>query len=267
LRSYLVVQISDFHIVEPGHRLAGAVDTASYLRAAVEHLNNMRPAPDAVLATGDLVNDGSSAEYEHLRRLLAPLQWPVWLMPGNHDDRDALRAAFPEHAELGDDGYVQFVIDGPVRVVALDSLRVGEAGGRLDDGQLAWLDGVLSAEPTTSTVVALHHPPFLTGIDHMDAMALDPDDAVALGTVVARHPQVERIQCGHLHRTIVRLWYGTIAATAPGVAHAVYLDLLGGPAAWNREPPACTLHWWTPTTGLVTHVQAIGTYPPTRYEV
>ncbi len=263
--SYLVVQISDFHIVESGQRLVGAVDTAGFLRAAVDHLNALVPAPDVVLATGDLVNDGTVAQYEHLRQLLAPLQPPVRLVPGNHDERAAMRAVFPDHAELGTDGYVQYTVDGPARVVVVDSSRFPEPGGRLDPDQLAWLDVELADAPTTPTIVALHHPPFVTGIGHMDAMGLDPSAADGLAEVIERHPQVERIQCGHLHRAITTRWHGTVAATAPGVAHAVALDVVDGPAAWNREPPACTWHWWTPATGLVTHVQAIGRYPATRY--
>jgi 3',5'-cyclic AMP phosphodiesterase CpdA len=189
----------------------------------------------------------------------------VYLVPGNHDDRDAMRRVFVDHDELAGDGYVQYTIDGPVRVVVLDTLRTGSPGGRLDTDQLAWLDAVLGASPTTPTIVVLHHPPFATGIVHMDAMGLEPADAEALGAIMERHPQVQRVQSGHLHRAITVRWRGTIAATAPGVAHAVSLDLVGGRPAWTREPPACTLHWWTPATGLVTHMQPIGPYPATPY--
>jgi 3',5'-cyclic-AMP phosphodiesterase len=265
--AYAVAQISDLHVVGPGRQLAGVIDTAGYARAAVEQLNRLDPQPDAVLATGDLVDGGSGAEYLHLRELMATLRAPLWLMPGNHDDRSALREAFPERAELAGDGVVQFVIEGPVRVVCLDSTRTGEEGGWLDARQLEWLDVTLAAAPSTPTIVALHHPPFETGIGHMDKIGLDPADASRLGAVVADHSQVERVQCGHLHRSILRLWHGTIAATAPSVAHAVALDLrVDGQAAWNREPPGYLLHWWTPEAGLVTHLLPIGDYPSTRYE-
>ena len=265
--AYAVAQISDLHVVRPGRQLAGVIDTAGFARAAVEHLNHLDPQPDAILATGDLIDGGSATEYLHLKELVAPLRAPLWLMPGNHDDRSALRAAFPERVELAGDGFVQFVIEGPVRVVCLDSTRPGEEGGRLDARQLEWLDVTLAAAPTTPTIVALHHPPFETGIGHMDAIGLDPGDASRLGAVVAAHSQIERVQCGHLHRSIVCRWHGTIAATAPSVAHAVALDLrVAGQAAWNLEPPGYFLHWWTPEAGLVTHLLPIGDYPSTRYE-
>jgi 3',5'-cyclic AMP phosphodiesterase CpdA len=264
---YAIAQISDLHIVAAGRLFVDAIDTAAYARRAVAHLNALDPQPDAILVTGDLVESGRTAEYEHLRELLSPLRAPLWLLPGNHDDRDALRSVFAGRADFGDAEYVQFVIEGPVVVLALDSSRPPDAGGHLDRTQLAWLDGTLGATPAdTPAIVALHHPPFATGIEHMDAMALDAGDAATLGRIVAAHPNVERVQAGHLHRTIVRRWYGTLAATAPSVAHAVALDLRSdGPPAWNLEPPSYQLHYWTPATGLVTHVEAIGDFTPTPY--
>jgi 3',5'-cyclic AMP phosphodiesterase CpdA len=148
-----------------------------------------------------------------------------------------------------------------VRLVWLDSLRAGAPGGRLDEEQLAWLDATLAAAPDQPTVVAVHHPPFLTGIGHMDAMGMNPHDADAFGDVVARHRQVERVVCGHLHRSITRRWRGTVAMTVPSSCHAVALDLEpGGPGAWIREPPMVTLHRWTETEGLVTHLRVIGDF-------
>src|SRR5262245_28119613 len=138
--AYAVAQISDLHIVGRGQLLADAIDTAAYLRAAVQHLNGLDPQPDAILATGDLVDGGSTAEYESLAELVSPLRAPLWFLPGNHDDRDPLRAAFARRTELTGDAYVQYVIEGPVRVVCLDSARLGQPGGDLDTGQLQWLD-------------------------------------------------------------------------------------------------------------------------------
>jgi 3',5'-cyclic AMP phosphodiesterase CpdA len=262
----LCAQISDCHIVEPGEKAAGVVDTAPFLRAAVAQLNSLDPAPDLVLASGDLVNDGRPHQYAHLADLLVPLRAPLYLMPGNHDDRRALRAAFPDHTYLGGGPTVDYVVEGPVRLIALDSTIPGAPGGRLTHRQLHWLDDVLCAEPDVPAVVAMHHPPFATGIGHMDQMALDAGPAEQLATVVRRHPQVERVVAGHLHRSISRRWAGTVAATVPGVAHAVALDLRpGGAAAWNLEPPAISLYLWQPKLGLVAHQLTIGEFAGGRF--
>jgi 3',5'-cyclic AMP phosphodiesterase CpdA len=92
----LIAQISDTYIKPEGRLAYRKVDTAQYLARAVEHVLAMMPQPDAVLATGDLVDAGQPDEYRRLHRLLAPLPMPVYLIPGNHDDRAALVAEFDD---------------------------------------------------------------------------------------------------------------------------------------------------------------------------
>jgi Icc protein len=260
----LLAQLSDPHVAEAGRLIEDRIDTAAHLAAAVEHVNRLAPA--AVLVTGDLVDSGAPTQYAELRRLLDRLTVPRYLLPGNHDDRETLRAAFPDHLELHGRPWCDYVVDvGPMRLVCLDTTRPGEAGGRLEAEQLAWLEATLAGEADLPTLVALHHPPFATGIDHMDAMALDVHDAAGLEAVVGRHRHVERVLCGHLHRLITRRWAGTVAMSVPGTAHAVALDLDGGQAAWTFEPPMVTLHAWRPGEGVVTHLQTIGDHPPTPY--
>src|SRR5260221_7375499 len=115
----LIAQLTDMHIKPPGRRAYGIVDTEAFLRAAVAHLVAQRPAPDVVLLTGDLVDAGLAEEYALLRDILAPISCPIYLIPGNHDDRAALCAAFPDHAYLPrDGGFIQYVVDAhPVRLI------------------------------------------------------------------------------------------------------------------------------------------------------
>src|SRR5208283_2307000 len=58
----------------------------------------------------------------------------------------------------------------------------------------------------------MHHPPFATGIAHMDRYGLR--DAAAFAEIVSLNQQIERILCGHLHRAIDRRFAGTAAGTA-----------------------------------------------------
>ena len=260
----LIAQISDPHVIEEGLALFGQIDTNGFLDQAMEAILGLKPRPDAVLVTGDLTNDGTEAQMQALMRRLRRLPMPVLVIPGNHDTRAGLRAAAPDWPWLGDAGPICYTRSlGPVEIVALDSLVEGEHGGRLGPDQLAWLDTTLAARPESPTLVMLHHPPFATGLVQMDAAGLA--DADALASVIARHAQVERVLCGHLHRPIQARFAGTLALTAPSCAHQVALRFdEAGPTLWRLEPPAMLLHRFTPELGFVTHQAYIGDHGPDR---
>lgn len=268
----ILAQITDTHIVAPGMLFRGPVqgtapdaervsrefDTAQYLARAVAALNALVPRPDLAVVTGDLVDHGDPAEYEQLRELLAPLDMPVFVIPGNHDAREPLREAFRGDGYLPAEGYLQYTIeDYPLRLVALDTLIPGRHDGMLCAERLGWLDATLAAQPARPTAILMHHPPFATGITYMDNHGLD--NAAGLAEIVGRHPQVERILCGHLHRAIERRFAGTIAGTAPSTAHQVRLNLVpDARLSFIFEPPGYQLHLWEADTGLVTHTAVFG---------
>lgn len=264
----MLVQLSDPHIVAPGLRLMQRIDTAALLAQAVAGVCALQPPAAAVVITGDLVDRGSADEYAQLRALLAPLPGPVWLMPGNHDDAAVLRAAFADHDELlpqADPALASFVLwareTAGLRLVALDTVVPRASHGALCAARLAWLERTLSQAPRQPTLLAMHHPPFATGIEHMDAIGLRAG-ADGLAQVLRRHPQVERVICGHLHRQIVSRFGGTVAMTVPSTAHQIVLDLrAGSPAAYRREPPGFAVH--TLRDGaVVSHLAALGEHGP-----
>ncbi|WP_438390651.1 phosphodiesterase [Caballeronia sp. DA-9] len=254
----LLAQISDLHIKIPGALAYRKVDTAACLRKCVERLNTMSPRPDAVLVTGDLTDFGTVDEYRHVADCLKPLTMPVYLMVGNHDDRAALREVFDTdylQKEATGTDFVQFAFDlGELRVIALDSQIPRASPGTLCDARLQWLERQLDKARGRPVIVALHHPPFATGIGHMDDMALDAEAAAKLATLISRHPNVERVLCGHVHRPVHRRFGATIASIAPSTAHQVVLDLhADAPSRFVLEPGAFALHYWNADVGLVSH--------------
>lgn len=258
----LIAQISDTHIKTPGRRAYGVVDTSRALSACIAHLARQDRQPDLVLFTGDIADFGEAAEYVHFKELLGSLACPVFLLPGNHDNRDAMRAAWPDAPWSRDGGPLHSLIDDwPVRVICLDTVVPGSGGGHLSGDDLAWLDARLSEKSGQPTVVAMHHPPFTCGVAHMDAIALDNPDEFA--AVVARHPHIVRILCGHLHRPIHAMVGGRSVVSAPSPAHQVALDLDPlAPSRFLMEPPGYLLHLWRPPAGLVTHTAVIGDFGP-----
>lgn len=259
---FLVAQISDLHL-KADHKLTyGVVDCLGALRRAVDHLNASQPRPDIVVISGDLVDFGRPDEYALLATELARLHMPFYLVPGNHDVREHLLATFASHTYLPLNAHAPLdwvVEEHPVRLIGLDSTLPGHHGGQVLDSQLLWLDEQLSRRPDVPTLLILHHPPFITGIGHMDREPFV--NAHGLQAVVARHPQVERLLCGHLHRPMQRRFGGSISCVCPGTSHQIVLDLdESAPAHFNLEPAGYLLHRWHPQQGLVTHNAVFGNY-------
>jgi len=258
----LIAQITDLHILPPGRLAFGRVDTAACLARAVARLGTLDPRPDVVVATGDLVDAGGAAEYAHLRRLLAPLELPLFVLPGNHDSRPALAEAFRDHAYLPQGGeFLHYTVeDWPLRLIALDTIDPPEPGGRLCEQRRAWLEGRLAEQPQCPTLLMTHHPPFATGIAHMDEMGLAAPEALA--EMIRRYGNVVRVISGHVHRPIQAPFAGTTASTGPSTAHQVMLDLTAdGEARYTLEPPGFQLHLWRPEAGLVTHTAVVDDFP------
>ena len=256
----LILQITDTHIKLPGKLAYKKVDTAAMLRACVAEVLHLDPKPDVIALTGDLVDLGRPEEYAHLKSILAPLKAPIYAIPGNHDERDAMREAFRAEGYLPETGFLNYAVDKwPLRLIGLDTIIPRQGGGELDDERLDWLDRTLAEKPSAPTVVMMHHPPFPTAIAHMDRIGLKGRERFA--TIMARHGQVQAILCGHLHRTIQTVVGGRRATTCPSPAHQVALDLRPeGPSAFRMEPPGYMLHLWREGV-LVSHTAVLGDHP------
>jgi 3',5'-cyclic AMP phosphodiesterase CpdA len=249
----LIAQLSDPHVCAPGTLYQGLVDSNAMFAAAVARLTTLDPAPDLVLLTGDVTEHATADEYRLARQLTAEIRQPILAIPGNHDEREAFRAAFADMGYLPATGPLHFARDhGAVRVIGLDISVPGHHHGDFDDATAAWLEATLAADPDRQTLIMLHQPPIETGIGFIDAYRCFNGDRLA--AIVARYPAVERILCGHVHRHMLLRFGGTLLLTAPSTTTAIALRLAPAaePASYV-EPPALLLHHWRPDAGLVTH--------------
>ena len=227
-------------------------------------LNEFDPAPDFVVISGDLADTPTSEEYQYLKRLLAPLKLPFAGIPGNHDSRELMRAAFPSAAYA--------FASGPLNQKDRNRRARSAAAGfkRTPASRMAnstrptlqWLDEMLASSPDRPALLFLHHPPFKAGIWHMDRQNLLNADELA--PIVRRHPRVQLIATGHVHRATLTMFAGVPTTICPAPNHAVDLDLaeLRQPS-FKVEPPAFHLHTWFPGEGfgnVVTHQVPIGTF-------
>jgi 3',5'-cyclic-AMP phosphodiesterase len=248
---YLLAQLSDPHV------RAASDDgiAARQLSAAVNALLEFDPLPGAVLLTGDLAEHGGPVEYALVRELLEPLPMPVYVLPGNHDGRAALREAF-ELPGSGDEPVRYTVQCGPLRVVVCDTTVPGRDEGRLGPEALAWLDGELGVDGVTPTIVAMHQPPLFTGVPPMDAICLPPDDCAGLAEIFGRHPTVQRVVCGHVHGAMYSVLGGVGVFTAPSTYLQMELDFQADDIRLSSNPPGYALHVWAGDS-LTTHVQPV----------
>jgi 3',5'-cyclic AMP phosphodiesterase CpdA len=252
----IIAQITDTHVLPEGRKLGDLLDTNAQLEAAVRQLNGLSTPADVVLVTGDLTDDGEGGSYAVLHARLSGLDCPFYLIPGNHDRRQAMIAAFPDHAYLPREGFLQYAVEAhPLRLIALDTLVEGHDEGALCEERLTWLDATLAEEPDRPALIFMHHPPLDSGIWWMDAMGLA--GVRGLRAVLDRHRQVRLIVCGHVHRPFHSMLGAVPVAAAPSVAMQVHLDLVpeSRPHA-ALEPAAALLHVWN-GDAFVTHTRYV----------
>lgn len=224
------------------------------LDAIVDRIQAFDPPIDAVALTGDLADPGTAEDYALLLQPLRRLPMPLLPIPGNHDLRGPMRAAFGLPPSPSPDGWIQYAVDvGPLRVIALDTLLVPEQPqGQLCAGRLAWAAEALAEAEDRPTLLLMHHPPIPLGIPGMDAMRL-LEGAEELAILLRRHPGMIGILCGHYHRPVVASWLGLPLLVAASPALQLGLHLHAGEAPAVDEPYGMFLHRWTPESGLVTH--------------
>ena len=256
------IQISDPHIVPYGHLAYGQVDTAQALANCVETINRKLPEigpVDMVVVTGDLTDFGTEEEYRRFRELMEPLELPYRAVPGNHDDVATMRACFSDQPWMPPKGPINWAIDfDAFALIGLDSTVAGHAHGHLSDDTLQFLVTTLDRQDGQPTLVTLHHPPVLTGIEKMDVQNLR--DSKQLKSILSGYKGELRLTCGHVHRNIVAPFGNVICQIAPGVSHAVTMDLrAGAPNCLTKEPGGFLLH--EVRTGIMSHHIPVGSYP------
>jgi 3',5'-cyclic AMP phosphodiesterase CpdA len=234
---FLLLQLTDTHIGGDW----GGEDPLVGLREVIDDVLGLPDRPDAVVLTGDLVEHGAAEEYAVVRELTAAIPAPLYVLPGNHDDRAALRAAF----RLAGDGAepVRYAVDlGALQLIAVDTTIPGEDAGALNAESVAWLDAELTRGASKPTLLAMHHPPIVTGIAAWDDIGLARSDRAALARVLAGHPQVKRVVAGHVHQSISAALAGRPVLAVPSTYVQARLDFTATKLELAPGPRGFALH-------------------------
>lgn len=238
-----IAQITDSHVTRAGALWKGRVDGGAMLAQAVSRLNDI--GVDLAVHTGDLTDRGDPDATARAADILSGLRAPLRVLPGNHDARDQLRAAFPGQVWAPGDFLNAAEDHGGLRVVFLDTSEPGETAGRLCPARADWLRGALGDGPS---LVFAHHPPCPMGLPFMDRW---PFDGTAAFADILRGADVLRIATGHVHAAADRHWAGTLVSACPPLNVAIPLDARpDAPLHYLLEPPMIRLHDWDPGLGL-----------------
>lgn len=260
----LIAQMTDIHIGFAPDEKPEELNRKRF-RSTLARILHGPNRPDMLILTGDITDHGDDDSFAKTAALLADCPFPVWPMVGNHDTREALMQAFPQ-VRL-EDGFLHYVLEQEgLRILLLDTVEPGRHGGAFCERRQAWLEMQLACAPDTPTLIFMHHPPVVSGIDWMDPTPTE-GWVQRFGAAVEGWQQIVAIHCGHLHRPLATTFRGIPLHVTPSVAPLVTMDLRpvdrdrpDGRELVNAEPPTYALHRWDGDT-LVTHYERVNDYP------
>ncbi|NBS23472.1 MAG: phosphodiesterase [Altererythrobacter sp.] len=263
-QSLLIAQMTDIHI---GFDRESGDEEANLkrFRQALAHLLRQPELPDMLVLSGDLTDRGDAESFARLVEPLLDLPFPVYPLVGNHDTRETLLETFPNCSS--DNGFVHYAIEqAGLRNLYLDTFEPGRHGGAFCEARKNWLSTQLADHSDTPTLIFMHHPPIVSGIDWMDP---SPDESwiANFAQAIDGNDQILAIHSGHLHRSLQTSFRGVPLGVTGSIAPAVTLDLRqidgatpDGRALIADEPPIIAFHRWNGIT-LVSHQLPVGDWP------
>jgi Icc protein len=225
------------HLSDP--HFDGSARNAERAAQVMAYLSDPALPIDAILVTGDIADHGLPTEYEQAAKILSAPH-PVLTCPGNHDVRGAYREVLLGEP-ASNEPINQLCRMAGATFAMCDSSIPGEDAGLLADETLAWLEGVLGdTAEGTPIFVCFHHPPVVLHAPLADAIRLRQEERLA--DLIARHPQVVAVLCGHAHTPAASTFAGRPVLVAPGVTSTLKLPFEPGDTIDLRVPPALAFH-------------------------
>ncbi|RZU99687.1 metallophosphoesterase [Spiribacter vilamensis] len=228
-----LLQITDTHLyADPDAVHAGVVPERRF-RAVLAALSPWLADAQAILHSGDLVHDGTLAAYQRLHSALGALERPGRVIPGNHDDREALGSVFAS----GPISAARTLVVGDWTLIGLDSLQPGRVTGALADDELVALDAALAAMTTPWCLIAVHHPPVPVGTPWLDALGLEQPEPLLQR--IDADPRIRAVLSGHVHTASSARRHGCRMLTTPATA----AQFLAGAERFTTDPGAPGFRW------------------------
>ncbi len=249
----IIAHISDTHLA------LDAPDAEQRMRefaSTIADINALDPAPDVIVHTGDIVHNGREDEYAQAVAILKSTRIPVYVLPGNKDDRAHLRSAFSAdgYFTTGCDFIDYAIEDYAVRLIALDTLSPGNGRGDFRAEQAEHLIKLIDAEPKRPIAVFTHHPPFEVTVGP-DRFHFETIESMArLRDALQRSARVIAVFSGHVHRAAA----GEIGRIPASVVPCIATTLRKGDYPPAMKPrPVYHLHRFDPAWGFATESRIV----------
>ena len=242
----LIAQISDTHLTLD---TSDADRRADDLRRTIANINALDPMPDVIVHTGDIVHNGLAEQYERAAELLSDARPPIYVIVGNKDNREALRATSSLQKYLQSSAsFITYAVDDfPIRLVMLDTLDPQSNKGDFCAERAALLNEFLKTDKPVA--VFAHHPPFEVTVGP-EPWNFGTDEAMnRLRNGLTGSDRIASLFCGHVHRSTTG-WVGDIPAKI--------IPPIATPLRWGDYPepiqsrPTYFLHRYDPTEGFST---------------
>jgi 3',5'-cyclic AMP phosphodiesterase CpdA len=253
----IIAQISDTHIALD---TLDAEQRMSDFECTIADINALHPPPAVIIHTGDVVHNGRSDEYAEAVRVLGKAQAPVYVIPGNKDDRTNLRAAFSEFGYLSrDSAFIDYSVeDYAVRLIAVDTLNTESNKGDFCADRTGRLIKMINAEGSKPIAVLAHHPPFEVKVGP-DPINFETTEMMELLQQALRHSgRVIAVFSGHVHRSTAGHVDGIPAMVAPCIATTLRK---GEYPPHMKNRPVYYVHRFDPAWGFITEARIVGMGP------
>jgi 3',5'-cyclic-AMP phosphodiesterase len=248
----IIAQVSDTHLT------LDAPDAERRMRdfaSTIADINTLDPAADVIVHTGDIVHNGRQEEYAESRAILAKARAPVYVLPGNKDDRANLNAAFFAR-DYSISQFIDYSVeDFPVLLIALDTLKPGGNRGEFRPEQARRLIELIDAEPGKPIAVFTHHPPFEVTVGPDRFHFERPESMARLREALQHGERIIAVFSGHVHRAATGRIGRIPASVVPCVATTLRKGEYPSPM---KSRPVYHLHRFDPAWGFVTESRIVG---------
>ena len=232
-----VIFMTDIHITSPGNKIIG-LDPIKRFSLCLAHAAKNHPDAVGLILVGDLTHDGTQEQYEILKSAILDAPWPVHMTIGNHDLRENFQQVFPEEPS-DNNGFIQnSVVVGDNTIILLDTNDTSTKpyhSGNLCELRLNWLEAELKNKPAQSVIIAMHHPPLITGFPGMDNIGLHNRNH--FNQITKNNSAVSMVIAGHVHRTIVGTSGGKPCAILKSPCHQMPLELYEENSSLSIDEP------------------------------